>query len=296
MKLTNLSEILFSPAVRKTLGRYTLYIAILSFFSHLILYFLYHQIWHLQPTGLLSNPINAIYTPFSFLLVYEAYLLLYYLQQSTTIYVAKQYEIIVLILIRGVFKDMTHLELKSHQLFSPGNLELWYDLITAALLFSLILLFYRITGRLASQSPELPESGSNGENLLKFIQAKKYLATILLLVSFGIGVHGFTEWWIKAADSGSWFSDPDVNAIFFDDFFTILIMTDVLILLFSLFYSDDFPVIIRNSSFIISTILLKLSFSADTGMSQILMLAGVGFGVVMSAITQRYSLTLKRNA
>jgi len=245
----------------------------------------------LQPTGLLSNPINAIYTPFSFLLVYEAYLLLYYLQQSTTIYVAKQYEIIVLILIRGVFKDMTHLELKTHQLFSPGNLELWYDLITAALLFSLILLFYRITGRLAPQSLELPESGNNGGNLLKFIQAKKYLATILLLVSFGIGVHGFAEWWIKASNSGLWFSDPDVNAIFFDDFFTILIMTDVLILLFSLFYSDDFPVIIRNSSFIISTILLKLSFSADTGMSQILMLAGVGFGVLMSAITQRYSST-----
>lgn len=287
--MEKLSEILFSPPVRKVLGRYTLYIAILSFFIHLLLYFLYHQFWKLEPTGLLSNPINAIYTPFSFLLVYEAYLLLYYLQQSTTIYVAKQYEIIVLILIRGVFKDMTHLNLLAGKWFSAGNLELWYDLVTAALLFSLILIFYRITGRLSHQTGEFPEKVGSGENLLKFIKAKKYLATLLLLVTVGIGVHGFADWWIKAAGSGSWFTDSDVNAIFFDDFFTILIMSDVLILLFSLFYSDDFPVIIRNSSFIISTILLKLSFSAETGMAQILMLAGVAFGVLMSAITVRFN-------
>lgn len=280
---------LFSPETRSSLGRYTLYVAILSFFLHLILYFFYHQIWDMQPSGLLSNPINAIYTPFSFLLVYEAYLLLYYLQQSTTIYVAKQYEIIVLILIRGVFKDMTHLELHTNQWLNEGNRELWFDLITVAALFALILIFYRITGRLSHQTAEIGDSATNEGNLFKFIQAKKYLATSLLVISFGIAVHGFVEWWSRASLSGLWFSDPDVNAIFFDDFFTMLIMCDVLILLFSLFYTDDFPVIIRNSSFIISTILLKLSFSANTGMSQVLMIAGVGFGVLMSAITQRYS-------
>ena len=139
------------------------------------------------------------------------------------------------------------------------------------------------------QTAEIGDSATNEGNLFKFIQAKKYLATSLLVISFGIAVHGFVEWWSRASLSGLWFSDPDVNAIFFDDFFTMLIMCDVLILLFSLFYTDDFPVIIRNSSFIISTILLKLSFSANTGMSQVLMIAGVGFGVLMSAITQRYS-------
>lgn len=86
-----------------------------------------------------------------------------------------------------------------------------------------------------------------------------------------------------------WRSPLDINAIFFDQFFTLLIMSDVLILLFSLFYTDDFPIIIRNSSYVISTILLKLSFSAESGMAQLFICAGVGFGVGMSAITYLYS-------
>jgi hypothetical protein len=46
-------------------------------------------------------------------------------------------------------------------------------------------------------------------------------------------------------------------------------------------YTEEFPTIIRNSSFVISTIMLKLSFSAEGGMVQLFILAGVAFGVVM---------------
>ena len=73
----------------------------------------------------------------------------------------------------------------------------------------------------------------------------------------------------------------DVNHIFFDTFYTFLIMSDVCILLFTLLYTDDFPVIIRNSSFVVSTILLKLSFTAQPGMAQILLISGIAFGVIM---------------
>ena len=62
-----------------------------------------------------------------------------------------------------------------------------------------------------------------------------------------------------------------------------------LVLLFSLFYTDEFPIIIRNSSFVISTILLKLSFGAESGISQLFIVAGVGFGVGISAITRWYT-------
>ena len=108
----------FSPELRTRLGRVILYIAIGSFLIHLSLYTFYSYFLGMEPSGLLSSPINAIYTPFSFLLMYEAYLLLYYLQHSTTIYVGKQYEIIVLILIRGIFKDMTHLDLNQNNFLS----------------------------------------------------------------------------------------------------------------------------------------------------------------------------------
>ncbi len=285
------ADLFFTPALRARLGRYTLFLAIGSFIVHLALYAIYHYWLGLEPAGLLSNPINAIYTPFSFLLVYEAYLLLYYLQHSTTIYVGKQYEIIVLILIRGVFKDMTHLDLSGGNLFSANNLELWYDLGAVMVLFTLILAFYRVSGRQSMTQSGIPEQPSQDPRMQRFISSKKSLSAILFFAAIAIGVYSLGDWVYGLQSGGDWVSTPNVNAIFFDHFFTLLILGDVLILLFSLFYTDDFPVIIRNSSFVISTILLKLSFGAESGIAQVFIIAGVGFGVVMSAITSRYLKT-----
>ena len=79
-----------------------------------------------------------------------------------------------------------------------------------------------------------------------------------------------------------------VNAIFFEQFYNFLIISDVIILLLSLLYSDNFPVIIRNSSFVISTVLLKLSFTAEGLLSQVLILLGIGFGVMMLNVHNKY--------
>jgi hypothetical protein len=87
-------------------------IAIISFLLHLIIIGLvdFNFININDHSTLLSNPIAAIYTPFSFILIYEVYLLVYYLPKSTTIYIGKQYEIITLIIIRRIFKDLSKLE------------------------------------------------------------------------------------------------------------------------------------------------------------------------------------------
>lgn len=280
---------LFSPSARQKLSTSILVVAILSFFIHLLLFLTHTYFQPFQNVELLSNPVNAIYTPFSFLLVYEAYLLLFYLSRSTTIYVGKQYEIILLILIRSIFKDMTHLDLTQKGLISENNTELWFDLGTTILLFGLILVFYRITNRFSLQSESLVSTDKDSTKLKKFVQSKSTLSVILLLISIGIGLYSFAGWLGDLFFQHQWRSPLDVNTIFFEHFFTLLIISDVLILLFSLFYTDDFPIIIRNSSFVISTILLKLSFSAESGISQLFILVGVGFGVAMSAITHLYT-------
>ena len=71
----------------------------------------------------------------------------------------------------------------------------------------------------------------------------------------------------------------NVNNVFFDDFFNILIIVDVLLLLTSFFYSDKFHTIIRNSGFVISTILIKISFSVDGIMNNALIIGSVLFGL-----------------
>lgn len=278
------ADVFFSAAFRARFGRYILYIAIASFLIHLLLYFSATYLFNWHPEGLLTNPINAIYTPFSFLLVYEAYLLLYYLQQSTTFYIGKQYEIIMLILIRGIFKDITHLHFINGSLELRNHTELWYDLATVLIVFLLIFLFYRVSARVKTQA----ETTDAPPQMKRFIQAKKYLAVFLLVISAILGGYSFVDWLLHFSAGQSLSATMDINAIFFDHFFTLLIMSDVVILLFSLFYTDDFPIIIRNSSFVVSTILLKLSFAATGIMAQVFIIVGVSFGVAMYAIANLY--------
>ncbi|MFN3489764.1 MAG: hypothetical protein ACK4YV_11545, partial [Emticicia sp.] len=102
---------LLSKETQKKSEQVILVIAIASFLIHLaIIYLVDFGIISLhKPSELLKNPIAAIYTPFSFILVYEVYLLIYYLPKSITTYISKQYEIITLIIIRRLFKDLSTL-------------------------------------------------------------------------------------------------------------------------------------------------------------------------------------------
>lgn len=81
----------------------------------------------------------------------------------------------------------------------------------------------------------------------------------------------------------------DINSIFFEDFFKTLIIVDVLLLLLSLFTTDEFHKVIRNSGFIISTILIRLSFSVDGLVSTTLVVVAVAFGVLVLWIHNCYA-------
>ena len=114
--LTLIFDKLLSPKTKEVVERIILITAILSFIIHLSLIYLSKAgfIDVGSDTELFKSPIAAIYTPFSFILIYEVYLLVFYIPKSVTTYVSKQYEIIALIVIRRLFKDLSHLE------FSPN--------------------------------------------------------------------------------------------------------------------------------------------------------------------------------
>jgi len=116
MKLSGIHQRLLSNHAKERGEKIILYVAIASFFVHLSLIFLVAQglIDVPKEAKLFSSPIAAIYTPFSFILIYEVYLLVYYLPHSITTYIGKQYEIITLIIIRRLFKDLANLELTSN--------------------------------------------------------------------------------------------------------------------------------------------------------------------------------------
>ena len=60
----------------------------------------------LFPKNLFGHPFCALFSPFSILLIYEVYLLIYYLRKSYTKSLSKQIEIMALILLRNNFKDI----------------------------------------------------------------------------------------------------------------------------------------------------------------------------------------------
>lgn len=284
---------LLSEKARERSEKIIVIIAIVSFFAHLLLITLNDlQILELNDySELLSNPIAAIYTPFSFILVYEVYLLVYYLPKSTTTYIGKQYEIITLILIRRVFKDLSKLKFTSNWFQVKDDLQFTYDLVATVALFYLIFVFYK----LSLKKKNVSTNEKVALNTLKFRTLKQTIAGCLIPIFVVLAVYSFGNWVYenfflagKTVDSIT-----DVNRIFFSEFFTILILTDVLLLLLSFLNTDEFSKVIRNSGFIISTILIKLSFGIDGLLNTLLIVVAVLFGVsILSIYNQHEKITI----
>ena len=253
-----------------------MFLAVGGFIVHLLLIFFenyYGVDVFSSKTNLSSNPISALYTPFTFILVYEAFLLIHYLPRSFTTSVAKEYEIISLVLIRKIFKDIPEISLDSSNILNANNLQLLYDLLAVIVIFYLIYLFKKTW-------VNTPKRKTN-KNLNKFINYKKLMSILLIPTLIVLCFVNFYEWVIDVFITESY--TANLNG-FFIDFFTILILVDVFILLISFQFTERYSQLIRNTGFIISTILLRLSFSAEGPYSILLLILGVVFGLIILRI------------
>lgn len=294
----NYYQKLLSSGTKEKAERFIIWAAIYSFFTHLILIGIVNLGIIELPAQirLLTNPISAIYTPFSFILLFEVYLLVYHIPYSTSDYIAKQYEIITLIVIRRIFKDLANLDLSINWFADKYDLQFTYDIISTLVLFLLIYFFHRLNPRndSAKAVDQLPGK------VQVFIRRKKIMASLLVPVIIVMAIYSVISWsadWMEWLSSGTveHLAIADINTIFFDEFFTLLILTDVLLLLFSFFHTTNFHLFIRNSGFIISTILIRISFSIDGFMNNILIIVAVLFGVLILWITNQYlKLNTKR--
>jgi len=287
--INKIFERILSDKIKERSERVILFIAIISYVVHLILILLASYDVVQIDSKLFKSPISAIYTPFSFILVYEVYLLIFYLPKSISYYIGKQYEIITLIVIRRIFKDIGNLELTSKWVESQDDLQFTYDTITSLILFLIIYYFYQ---NIKKRDTTEDETGYriDRDKLAKFIGLKKAIA--ILLVPLLLALAGYTFFvWVNAAVSNyenGVIAFKNLNNIFFDEFFTVLIIVDVLLLLTSFFHSDRFHKIIRNSGFIISTILIKMSFSTDGIGNNTLIIGAVVFGFLILLIHNKF--------
>ena len=286
--MNKLYDYLFSDSMRHRLEITTVMVAIIGFFVHLSLIAL-NKVSNLAllDIDLLQNPINAIYTPFSFILIYEIFLLVYFLPRSFTTTLLKQFEIISLILIRKVFGDITKIDFSIASFSNKSLVNLFIDLAAVLILAVTILYFNRMKNQLTQQNAHKAVQPSD----LLFGKIKKTIAAaliILLVVISGIHLFDFSFFHLTGNHAFPTMKN-DLNSIFYKDFFTALILTDVLILLISYGFSQDYFRLLRNTGFVIATILLRLSFGAIGILNVLFVVTGAFFGLAILSIFLKYN-------
>lgn len=262
---------LFNATVIRNIEIIILRLAVFSFLIHLVIIYLgnnynYFGVYH-------HNYLKAIYTPFSFILFYEVLLLVVIIPKSISEFIGKQFEVITLITLRGFFHDIADINFKNSFLITNHEfISLIYDLIASILMLALTIIYYKIYLKNNKQDKI--------NELANFINIKKLVSIgmifILLILSIGALFQWSNEMIIALRVDKNY---PNPNTVFYTDFFTIMIFIDVLLLLISFIYHFSFFTIFRNASFIITTILIRMSLTIEKPMNHLIVLSGFIFAI-----------------
>ena len=289
--LARVFDKLIESSKRESAEKTVVFLAAAGFLGHLILVGLMRIFPGTQQTlfqGLDQSLLHAVYTPFSIILFYEVILLVFALAESHTVEVAKQYQIVSLIVVRRVFKDIG----------SFGSFDSWLseteavkavliDMGGAVLMFILVTVFVLLRRVI----PKVPiQRDLNG-----FIEFKKAIAVLLLGVLCVLAILNLAVWLrlIPATVLGLPELLKNADLFFFPLFFEFMIFTDVFILIISLAYYDRYEYVFRNAGFIISTVLLRLSFSTQKPFDIGVGLIAMAYGTVVLAVFGWFSSVVK---
>ena len=260
--------------------------AIFGFIAHIVVWLL-HDLGHIAISGdsseLVKSPLSTLYTPFSILLAYEVYQLIRTIPDSFSSSVGKQFEIATLLVVREVLKRLSEIEITSD--WSIGE-DLGILLVECA---AFVVLFYTST-YYHRISLEIQHENVPSDQVSSFISYKKIIATAMVPVFLFIAAFSFVNWLNDANDGGGGVD----RGIFFLEFFTFLILADILILLISYWFYTDFANLARNTGFVLSTVVIRVAISS-TGLSSMILfsLSGV-LGVAIIRASSKFNLDFGR--
>ena len=230
--------------------------------SAVVGFFLHIGLWALDSTGrisitgeaseLVSSPLSSLYTPFSILLVYEVYQLIRTIPDSFSSSVGKQYEIATLLVVRDILKRLSEVEGTEGWEISSDLGFLLVECAAFLALFYTSLTYFRI-------SDNSTKSGDMSGDIAVFVESKRLVANFMLIVFLLTAAYSFFTWIASVQDGGGSVS----RVIFFLDFFTFLILADILILLVSYWFYTDFGNLARNTGFVLSTVIIRVAISSE---------------------------------
>jgi hypothetical protein len=223
----------------------------------------------------------AIGIVFYLLVLAEVVGMIFGLTESVSRAVGKQIEILSLILLRQSFEILSSLDepLRWDVLLAKASdnrlLDLVIDALVALLIFVLVGFYYRIQHEQPISEDSRDQAG--------FIESKKIVALLLLL---GLAV-------VTARGAVDYFKVGGKSSLFFEEVFSLLIFSDVLIVLIALRYSVSYRVVFRNSAFALATVLMRLALTAPTPYNAALGVTAALYAIGLTLAYNEFAPTLR---
>ncbi len=219
-----------------------------------------------------QNPFFSIEVVFTVLLITELFGLIFILPRSVAKSVGKQFELLSLIFLRDGFKEFSHIhnDFSLESLKAPLTNMVVYG-FGAVAIFTLLGFVYKL-----QQHIKLAASEDSQDQFIKF---KKLLALFLLVAFVWVGYMDIKTLLI----SGTYLHS-------FKTFYTILIFSDILIVLIALRYTVNYYKIFRYSAFVLGTILIRIALSVQPYYDVVI---GVVATVFILILTLVYNYFLK---
>jgi hypothetical protein len=295
VRLGDLHDRVFSGGNKTWLKHLVVRLGIAGFAIHLLLIFLANTLPHPPAliTGAGSNYLEAISTPFNFILFYEVVTLIGALHESTTKSVAYQFEIVSLIFIREVFKDLPDAaEMVSQHRMTWGMLPLFVDMWAGFLMYLLVAVFQHVGREVIQQAHQAELSPAQ----ILFVTQKKVVALglgalLFIMAAYNLGLLGFDIF--RAGLTGE-AGIPHITT-FYNDLFTVMIFTDVLVLILSIVVSGQYEIVFRSAAFVVSIVLIRFSLAEGYPYGPPLALLAMVFGI-LTLVVYNYHMRVGEHA
>lgn len=214
------------------------------------------------------NHFHAVNLAFTLLLLFEVIALVFNLAESVSYSLGKQFEILSLILIRQAIKELTAFQEPVDWTEVKSVVLEMGSLASGALVIFVVLGFYYKSQKRRPITLDTHDKAS-------FIAIKKLISLSL----FGLFVL------IGAVDLVHYATGQAIYP-FFEIFFTVLIFSDILMVLLSLRYSSTYSFVFRNSGYAVATVFIRLALTSPNHVSVLL---GVGAAVFALGVTLAYN-------
>lgn len=216
-----------------------------------------------------ENIFHAIEISFSLVLLIEVIGLVFSIAYSVTSSLVKQLEILSLILLRSAFKQFG--EFSKHENWQDWDpiISMLSDAFGAVIIFVIILMI----NKTLKHTPITDDPSSQ----TRFIMFKKITGLVLFFIFLATGIFDLFLY-LKHAQPYD----------FFKTFYTILIFTDIFLVLLSMRYNYSFIVVFRNSAYAVATIIIRMALSAPNYYNIVLGILASLFVLMVSFFYTKY--------